>query len=501
MRSRNMSPVPFTAMIGLLSVLGSGGPGASPQAPMAQQAQLAAQGPMKVDVKSLVKVHRVGDPVGLEITLRDAYDQAVPAPARTTIVVETTSPSGKKSSAMVYFQPGESIQRFQFSATEEGLIRITARQADNELREGGYVVLVGKPAAKPKSGKAKVVKPHAARWVGSGWLAAAGPLRDARPVALRWAFPPDPQEPGTGSQDQSAPTSPRLLFQVSGGGHEFLADGHDAARILVFYMSPDGSGAPTEIRVWLTWSNGELDPQPLRIQPGETLGEATLRSEWPMEARIALVSSSPAYPVEGTREYTVRFGPAIYGISVRGPQRLSLVDNGMVVAEFYDPRGYPIQTATKRTMTFTPISSTVRLLPMRVDIEPGGSLATVLVFPAGLGRAELNVSTPGYKSVAHVVEVTGLTVILLCLGGGIIGGVCAFNALQGSLPWRIFLGVVGGAVLAWLYVYLALPKTESRIAHNLVSVLFVSILGGYLGLQALDFAARQVGLVRGEPKP
>src|SRR2546427_12341717 len=77
---------------------------------------------------------------------------------------------------------------------------------------------VGKPAAAPKSGTAKVVKPHAARWVGSGWLAAAGPLRDARPVALLWAFPPDPQEPGTGSQDQSAPTSPRLLFQGSGGG-------------------------------------------------------------------------------------------------------------------------------------------------------------------------------------------------------------------------------------------------------------------------------------------
>src|SRR5207245_7609424 len=186
------------------------------QAPMAQQTQLAAQGPMKLDVKSLVNVQRVGDPVGLEITLRDAYDQAVPAPARTTIVVETTSPSAKKSPAMAYFQPGESIQRFQFSATEEGLIRMTARQADNQLREGGYVVLVGKPAAKPKSGKAKVVKPHAARWVGSGWLAAAGPLRDARPVALRWAFPLDPQEPGTGSQDQSAPTSPRMLVVREG---------------------------------------------------------------------------------------------------------------------------------------------------------------------------------------------------------------------------------------------------------------------------------------------
>src|SRR5207245_9178835 len=106
--------------------------------------------------------------------------------------------------------------------------------------------------------------------------------------------------------------------------------------------------------------------------------------------------------------------------------------------QIYVHRAYPVQTATKRTMTFTPISSTVRLLPMRVDIEPGGSSATVFVFPAGLGRAELNVSTPGYKSVAHVVEVTGLTVILLCLGGGIIGGVCAFNVLKGSLPWCLF---------------------------------------------------------------
>jgi hypothetical protein len=219
-----------------------------------------------------------------------------------------------------------------------------------------------------------------------------------------------------------------------------------------------------------------------------------------VEAHVSLVASAPAYPVEGAKAYTVRFGPAIYGIDVQGPQRLSLVEDGIVEARFYDKDGNLIQTATKRTITITPISSKVQVRPMRVDIEPGNSSATISVLPMSFGRAEFKVSTPGYPSVVYALEITSWSVILLCLGGGIVGGVCAFKAFKGSLLWRIFLGVVGGAVLAWLYVYLALPKTESRLAHNLVSVLFVSILGGYLGLQALDFASKRLGLISSSPK-
>jgi len=532
MRIKISSAIPFTGIIVLLFSIGCPGLAAAPQARMERQAQLAARGPMRLGVKPLAKVYRVGDRVELQITLLDAYDQPVAASARIEVMVETVSPSNKKNTATVNFQPGESVQSFKYFATEEGLIRITVRHKDNQLREGYFAVLVSKPIARPKPVKTKFngpnafsypglrwpdaggyrseVRPAALRWVSfsdpnersTGWPVAAGRNAELHPITLRWDSLPDPQDPGSGTPNQPGPAGPRLLFHVpgaqdSGGGPEFLADGRDGAQILVFYMSPDGSAAPTNIHVWLTWSNGELDPQPLMIRQGESFGVAKLRSRWPVEARIEFVLSAPPYPLEGARRYAVKFGPPIYGISVVGSQRLSLVDSGMLLAELFDNDGNPVQTTTRRTVTFTPISPKLRLLPTQADILPGSSSTTAAVLPVGLGHAKLNVSTPGYKSVIVEVEVTGLSVILLCLAGGIAGGFCAFNAFKGSLLWRIFLGVIGGAILSWLYVYVALPKVDSRIAHNLVSVLFVSIIGGYLGIQALDLAAKQLGIVPG----
>jgi hypothetical protein len=83
----------------------------------------------------------------------------------------------------------------------------------------------------------------------------------------------------------------------------------------------------------------------------------------------------------------------------------------------------------------------------------------------------------------------------LCLGGGLAGGLAAYNKFKGSWIWRIFLGILGGAVLCWLYVYLALPNVEANIAHNTLSVFFVALLGGYGGTSILDFAAKKFGWI------
>ncbi|MBZ5553446.1 MAG: hypothetical protein LAO21_12050 [Acidobacteriia bacterium] len=500
MWSKRMLPVLSMTVAILLGVLWSVKLGPFAQVRMAKEAERVAQGPMKLDVKPLAKAYRVGDSVVLEVSLRDAYDRSVAAPSKTLVVVETISPSGKKKTETVYFQAGERVQRYQFSATEEGLIRISARHAENQLREGTYVVLVGRAVARPRPVRPRAVRPSAFLHGGNEGLGAERRPAAFRLVEVGWPPAPDAQEPNMGPPAELDPNAPRLLLQLSGGGHEFLADGLDAARILVFYMNPDGSPATRKIRVWMTWSNGELEPQPLEIKEGENFAEATLRSHWPVESHVALVSSSPAYQVEGPSQYTVKFGPPIYGIKVHGPEQLSLVDKGLVMVELFDPSDNAIQTSVARTVTFTPLRPTVWLRPLQVDIPPGGFSARAVVIPTSLGPTELSVSTPGYKSVVIKMEVTGLTVILLCVGGGIVGGICAFKAFQGSLPWRLFLGVVGGAVLAWLYVFVGLPRTESRIAHNLVSVLFMSLLGGYLGLQALDFVAKKLGFIGGEGK-
>ena len=512
-------------------------PGAWAQARMAREAQLAAQGPMRLGIKPLAKSYAVGEQIQLEVTLLDAFDHAVGAPAAIPVVVESVTSSGKKSFVKLAFSPGQSVLPFKLYAAEEGLVRITVRHAENQLREGYYAIMVGKPAPRPAAKpapKAKAVKIGSLHpawpeiWASDmpakqPWGPSIYPAVYRRPssrsgMARVW-FSPEEEDAwntvasaalvsGLSYSNRNLPPQPqaarhpagaKLIFDVpgaqqDGSGPVFLADGRDAARILVFYASPDGGAAPSEIRVWLTWTNGELEPQPVLIHAGEAFAEARLRSSWPADARVEFVTSAPPLPLEGARKYTVKFGPPIYGINVVGVQRLSLVEDGLLLVEFFDQYGNPIQTATNRTVTFMPTSPHLRLQPTQVVVPPGNSSTSVALMPVRLGHGKLNVSTPGYKTVSLDVEVTGMSMILLCLAGGVVGGVCAFNAFKGVLLWRLFLGIVGGAVLSWLYVFLALPNVDLRIAHNLVSVLFVSIIGGWAGTKVLDLAAKQFGM-------
>ncbi len=86
-------------------------------------------------------------------------------------------------------------------------------------------------------------------------------------------------------------------------------------------------------------------------------------------------------------------------------------------------------------------------------------------------------------------------VVGLCLGGGMAGGLAAYNKFKGSWFWRLFLGILGGAVLTWMYIFLALPNVGGNLAHNIISVFFVSVVGGYLGITVLDLAAKRFGWI------
>ena len=86
-------------------------------------------------------------------------------------------------------------------------------------------------------------------------------------------------------------------------------------------------------------------------------------------------------------------------------------------------------------------------------------------------------------------------VVTLCLVGGALGGIAAKDTLKGYIWWWIFIGVVAAIVLVWLCVYTVVPKTSSMIAHSLISVFVVGIVGGYSGTRVLDFAAKKLGVV------
>ena len=94
------------------------------------------------------------------------------------------------------------------------------------------------------------------------------------------------------------------------------------------------------------------------------------------------------------------------------------------------------------------------------------------------------------------VQVVGAIVIGVCLAGGLFGGLVLFFASGGSIYSRLIVGVAAGIVLSWAYVFGLLPKVDSVVAHNYISVFVVSILGGYLGIKVFDLVLERFDWAR-----
>lgn len=468
------------------------------QVQMRQQASLLATQPARISVKAANQGIRVGDKSTVTITLLNSDNHPVAAPRDMLFSVALQPPSGAASTQQVRIPRGQSAAPFEFQATQTGLTSITVRPAAGDIRPDKTDVLVvrsgssrskaRKPApAKTPPGFSKLWRSREEQFYEVGRTQ----LRPARFVLTFAAKPygPDPQNPAP-----PVDNSPRLHLSVNDVGSEFKADGKDTVLITAYYDSPDGSAAPGNIHLWFTNSNGELDPRPLVISAGGYSGAANLTSRWPATAHVSFVSASPSLAVDGDKEFDIHFVPQVSGMQLVGPEKLSVVDNERIMVVFFNAEGNPISTGKSRKVTLHSKQSKLRLAPEIVEVNQDSAVGSAVLFPVWLGSDTVEAVVENYQSKPLVIVVTGWLVLALCLGGGTAGGLAAYDKFGGSLFWRIFLGILGGAVLCWLYVYLALPRVDINLAHNTFSVFFVALIGGYLGLAALDFAAERLGL-------
>src|SRR5712692_216556 len=235
---------------------------AQKQIQMQRQAQVAAAQAMKIDVHPLAQGQKIGQRVPVEIILRNALNQPARITAATTFEVEIAGPSGKSTLQLVTIKAGESSQKFEFTAFEAGLTSIRVRQLNDELRRGSSDVLIGSVGASAKRRSKAATKAKSSTF----WIAPEPRWRAFRYVtvaATRLPLRADLDSPQAEQprSDATPPGSPKLLLSISGGeGAERLADGKDAVRISAFYMGPDSEPAPSTIRVWLSLTNGDLDP-------------------------------------------------------------------------------------------------------------------------------------------------------------------------------------------------------------------------------------------------
>ena len=486
-----------TALVFLLTVVCSCSTSAKPsrqvsdeaRAQIKQQAELMATQPVKLRVAMLTSELRVGAKLRIEITVLNARNQPLIAKSDWKCEVLVRFPSGKSSSQTVSIKKGQESAQSEFTAAEAGLTSILVRPLFEQTRSDNIEVIVRPAKSKTRHKLLGAFAAFDRRYaqISPGQDHVTGPRLEmaslSQPTEESPALPPS-QEGGTGA--------PVLHLSWNDPNGNYRANGKDAAIITVTFESRDLSPAPTDIHVWFHWTTGSLDPpQPLEIKKGTFAATAQVTSVSPGDVHFSFVSSTPTYLAQGDTDSVLHFIPP--GAALVGPDKLSVVDNTPIMIVFYDAQQNPVAPGKNWTVTLRSSQSKLRFAPQSFQVQANSPLGSAALFPVSWGNDKIDAVVADYTLQPLKVVITGWLVLGLCLGGGLAGGLAAYKKFRGSWKWRIFLGVLGGAILCWLYVYLALPNVDVNIAHNTFSVFFVALIGGYGGTTVLDLAAKQLG--------
>jgi hypothetical protein len=458
-----------------------------------QQAAILATRPSKVRVTMASQDISVGAKSPIQITLLNTDDQPVLAREDWPCEVSLSLPSGKSSSQTVWIKKGESTAQFEFSAEQAGLTSISVRAPVNGVRPEKITLIVRTAKKSRKNARPRVSLQSPLLGCVEIACGEFEPFR-AQLRTTRFELPPILSDSAQGPETHaaSANDSPVLHVSVSNVGDNYVADGKDAVVISVFFESPDLSPAPTDIHIWFSWTNGLLDPpQPIEIKKGSFSTKTSLTSTAPADVAFKFVSSTPPYQAQGDTSFTVQFVPA--GVALVGPDVLSVVDSAQVMIVFFDAQKKPISPGKNWPVTLRCKQSKLRFTPQSFEVQPASPTGSAVLFPVWFGSDTVEAVVANYSPEPLTIVITGWLVLGLCLGGGAAGGLAAYDKFKGSWIWRIFIGILGGAVLCWLYVYLALPNINTNIAHNTFSVFFVALIGGYMGTAALDLVANKLG--------
>src|SRR5262249_15950282 len=153
---------------------------------------------------------------------------------------------------------------------------------------------------------------------------------------------------------------------------------------------------------------------------------------------------------EGDKDFTIHFVPA--GVALIGPDKLSVVDNAPVWLVFFDADKNPISPGRNWAVTLRCRQSKLRFTPQSFEVKETSPMGSAILLPMAFGTETIEAVVANYKPEPLKVVITGWSVLGLCLVGGVAGSLVSFMRFRDSLVWRVFSGILGGAVLCWLYV-------------------------------------------------
>ena len=457
-----------------------------------QQYQAAAQraitGPFRVDVQPAAQGVKLGSPSVLKIQLRNADNEVVNATENMTFEVRATAPSRAVQTRKVDIAPGSSAGELTLKAGETGLWKLEVREANNHLKSGSNYLLVSAPA--PVGQAQKTLAPKKARKAKPAATPPGGAsIWEPRLVLASYVL----QGPDSGGN--GAPQADRkIMLTVSGEGDgKIRADGTSAARVSVFLLSPQ----PTDVRIWLAVSNGQLAAPVLLIRAGQVEAEVDWTSTTPVaQAKVFISTASPQIPGQDLAAATVDFVDPIVAIAFANPpSRLNIVELGTVAVRFIDRNARPVQTHMPLPFSFSANSSHVHLTPLSDQTKAGAFDFSTVIAPTALGVITIEAAVPGFPPIQQPIEVTGMLLLVLCALGGALGGlVNHLDRKQKGLPASLATGMVVALPITWLYVWIGLPNINAGILHNQFSAVMVAIIAGVSGAGGLKIVAQRAGL-------
>lgn len=461
-----------------------------------EMAQSLASQPSRIVLKPAAQGVPVGQTSQMEVTLVDADSKPVTAREDETIAVQVKSPSGRTTNANVVIPKGQSSVALPVSTDAAGLATVSAQPTKTAIRPGNVSVLFV-PSAKKAAAPTKAGKKSS-----SNLLPVTIPSQDRLTPdntdgVIELAALVAPLYGRTAAQlgPVNATASPQIYISVDDVDTNYIANGSDRFQISAYFESPYNSAAPQNIDLWFENDRGSLNPNHLTIAKGAYTGTTNLTSTWPCDVNVRFDSSTPTYQVLGKTQFKVKFVPL--NVLIVGPAQFSVIDDPMINVLFVDDNG-PVPPGREWTVELGAMHSRLNFNPTTVKFDGDAAFESVVLSPKSVGADSIQMITTGYKPVPLDIMITWKAILAICLAGGIIGGLAAYEQLKGSLVLRVFFGVLGGALLSWVYVFLALPvlaegNTIGNIAHNTISAFFISLIGGYLGIRVLDLIAHRFG--------
>ncbi len=418
---------------------------------------------LKLAIQAATQSVRAGEEFEIEVALRDANDQAVPATKDMLVEINArTASDSVVMTATVTIKAGSGSEKLRASLPETGLIYVWAKH--DELLSGGIDFLVKKPIAKPDS------------------------------LLSRGAMPsPAPEMPRAPSSTLTLPR-PILTLRYS-PQRRFLADGKDYALIQAFLLNADEI-SQTEIRLRLFNSAGEMTPQPLLIQPGTDVGATTLTSNRIETVKVEFLSAMPTTDLQGQKEFNISFAPPITQLELKAsPPVITLVEKAELLVRLLDKDNNPVATDVPRLISLAIDTGCGEIESKELTIAPGKFEARTTFLPTWRGQIVISASTPNLPIAASPLTVTlPLLTLVLTAIGGLAGGSIAFWIGKDSKWWRIAIGLITGFVLYWAFVFGVLTVLPRAAVLNPLSAFVLSTLGGWLGTEVFAQILKRFGL-------